>query len=322
MKPWQKTLIALAIPFGIGMIPPVHAQEPTRLMVPYGAGGSTDIAARLIAEKLSERWAKPVIVENRPGASGTIASRYLTNSKPDGNTLLIVTSAHAINEVLYDQLPYRTRSDFTPIAQVTSVPNVLLTSTDSPYKSVRDVIAAGRKDPEALAYGTAGAGTSVHLAGELFAALANIKMMPVHFKGDGESIAALIGGHIPLSFNTVSGAKAQILAGKVRALAVTGTGRVSTFGDVPTISESGLPDYAVSNWGGILGPANMDSQKVAGLNADLRAILSEQSTIEKFNASAMYIQTGSPADFDQLIQRDIEKWDKVLSNIGLKGSKK
>jgi tripartite-type tricarboxylate transporter receptor subunit TctC len=296
------------------------AQTPTRILVPFVAGGATDIVARQLAQNLSEMWGTPVIVENRPGAAGQVASRQLVSAAPDGKTLIMVTSGHAINELIYDKLPYSTVNDFTPIAQVTEIANVLLAARDSPFKTVGDVIAAGKAKPDSLSYGTAGIGTSVHLAGELFSALTAVKMEPVHFKGDGESIVALAGGHIPLSFNTVPGAKAQILGGTVRPVAVTTAARSKLLPNVPTIAESGVPNFIVSNWFGVLGPAKMDPALAARLNGDIRKALAEPGTVKKLEDAGISIKTGSPEEFDKLIRGDIAKWKPIVAKLGLRGA--
>ncbi len=248
---------------------------PTHLVVPYGPGGSTDIAARILAAKLGDLWNVPVIVENRPGAAGTIASRHVANSAADGKTLILVTSSHAINTLLYTQLPYDTLRDFTPIAQVATVPNVLLTGSNSGYQTLKETLDAGRKDPDMLSFGDAGAGSPVHLAGEMLSASTGVKVVPVHYKSDSESIAALVGGHIPLSFNTVSGAQSQIDAGTVRVLAVTGADRVPSLSGAPTMQEAGVPGYAVANGCGVVGPAKVDPGLVQKLNADLSRVLAD-----------------------------------------------
>jgi tripartite-type tricarboxylate transporter receptor subunit TctC len=232
----------------------------------------------------------------------------------------MVTSGHAINELIYDKLPYSTVNDFTPIAQVTEIANVLLAARDSPFKTVGDVIAAGKAKPDSLSYGTAGIGTSVHLAGELFSALTAVKMEPVHFKGDGESIVALAGGHIPLSFNTVPGAKAQILGGTVRPVAVTTAARSKLLPNVPTIAESGVPNFIVSNWFGVLGPAKMDPALAARLNGDIRKALAEPGTVKKLEDAGISIKTGSPEEFDKLIRGDIAKWKPIVAKLGLRGA--
>lgn len=299
--------------------PAVHAQQNvTRILVPFAAGGATDIVARLVAQKLSDTWGTPVIVENKPGAAGTIASRQLVGSPPDGKTLIMVTSGHAINELIHDKLPYSTLNDFTPILQVTEISNVLLTTKDSPYKTVADVLAAGKAKPDLLSYGTAGVGTSVHLAGEMLAATTGVPMTPVHFKGDSESISNLAGGHIPLSINTIPGAKAQIQAGNVRPLAVTTSSRFEAFKDVPTMAEAGVQGYAVGNWFGVLGPAKMDPALVARMNGDFRKALTDPAIQQKLQDGGMAVKVGSAAEFDALIRNDIAKWRPIVTKLGLK----
>lgn len=290
----------------------------TRLLVPFAAGGATDIVARLVAQKLGEAWGARVIVENKPGAAGTIASRQLVQAAPDGKTLIMVTSGHAINELMYEKLPYSTLNDFTPITQVTEISNVLLVPRDSPYKTVGDMLAAGKAKPDLLSYGTAGIGTSVHLAGEMLSAVTGVKMTPVHFKGDAESIVALAGGHIPLSINTIPGAKAQLAAGQVRPLAVTTGSRFALFKDVPTMAESGVANYAVGNWFGVLGPARMDPALVSRLNADFRKALADPEILNKLETSGMAVKTGTPEEFDRLIRSDIAKWRPIITKLGLK----
>ena len=299
--------------------PAVHAQQNvTRILVPFAPGGATDIVARLVAQKLSDTWGTPVIVENKPGAAGTIASRQLVGSPADGKTLIMVTSGHAINELIHDKLPYSTLNDFTPILQVTEISNVLLTTKDSPYKTVADVLAAGKAKPDLLSYGTAGVGTSVHLAGEMLAATTGVPMTPVHFKGDSESISNLAGGHIPLSINTIPGAKAQIQAGNVRPLAVTTSSRFEAFKDVPTMAEAGVQGYAVGNWFGVLGPAKMDPALVARMNADFRKALTDPAIQQKLQDGGMAVKVGSAAEFDALIRNDIAKWRPIVTKLGLK----
>lgn len=290
----------------------------TRIIVPFAAGGATDVVARQLAENLTRMWGQRVIVENKPGAAGTIASRQLVTAAPDGRTLIIVASGHAINELIHENLPYKTVGDFTPIAQVADIPNVLLVPKDSPYRTVADLIAAAKDKPGALTYGTAGIGTSVHLAGEMFKFMTGVSIEPVHFKGDSESLTNVMGAHIPASFNTVPGAKAQLEAGNVRALGVTSDSRAPTFKDVPTIGEAGVRGYAVSNWFGILGPKGMDPQLVTRLNADIRQAMTEPATAQRFENLGMIIKVTTPGEFDALIRGDIVKWKPVVDRLGLR----
>jgi tripartite-type tricarboxylate transporter receptor subunit TctC len=316
---------AIVVLFAVaGAAAPAGAQEskgqPARLFVPFAAGGSSDLVARQMARNLSDIWGMPVIVENRPGAAGTVASRALVQAPPDGRTLLIVASGHAINELIYDKLPYRTIGDFTPIAQVADIPNVLIVPRASPYRTAAEAVAAARAKPDGLSYGTAGAGTSVHLAGEMLKAMTGAHLEAVHFKGDSASLTALVGEHIPLSFNTVPGAKAQIEAGAVRALGVTSGVRSSSLPDVPTIGEAAVKGYEVSNWFGILGPAGMDPRLVAKLNADIRKSLSDAATVGKFGELGIMLKVSTPQEFDALIRSDIDKWRPVIEKLGLRGA--
>ncbi|GAA5232133.1 tripartite tricarboxylate transporter substrate binding protein [Verticiella sediminum] len=291
----------------------------TRIIVPFAAGGATDTVARSLASKLSQTWNETVMVENRPGAAGTIGARHVATSPPDGRTLLIVASGHAINELVHEKLPYRTVEDFTPVAQVVDVPNVLLAPKNSPYASVMDVVAAAKENPNLLSYGTSGVGTSVHLSGELLKSMSGVNIEAIFFKGDAESLTNVVGGHVPLSINTVPGAKEQIDAGNVRALAVTAKTRVPVIEHVPTIDESGVPGYDVSTWFGILGPKDMDPALVERLNADIRDAMHSPEIDRQLSERGMIIQVGTPAEFDRLIRDEIGKWKPIVEELGLRG---
>ncbi|MFC3340630.1 Bug family tripartite tricarboxylate transporter substrate binding protein [Paracandidimonas soli] len=320
----KRALVAISAAFFAGsFLAPASASAQgdrgaTRLLVPYAAGGATDIMARQLAEKLGELWKAPVVVENRPGAAGTIASREAAQSKPDGRTLIIVTSAHSINDLVYQKLPYDTLADFTPISQVADISNVVLASKASGYTTLKQALEAGKADPNGLSYGTAGVGTSVHLAGELLSSMTGVPMTPVHYKGDQESIVALAGGQIPLSINTVPGARAQIEAGRVTALAVTGGTRSSLLKDVPTVAESGVSDYATGNWFGILGPASMDAAVVQQLNADIAKVLGDPALAARVEGLGLTVKTGTPQEFDALIRSDIDMWRPIIKKLNLR----
>lgn len=292
---------------------------PTRIIVPFAAGGATDTVARTLATRLAQTWGQPVMVENKPGAAGTIGARQAANAPPDGRTLLIVASGHAINELVHEKLPYRTVEDFTPIAQVVDVPNVLLAPKNSPYKTVGEVVAASKANPSLLSYGTSGIGTSVHLSGELFKSMSGAKVEAIFFKGDSESLTNVMGAHVPLSFNTVPGAKEQIDAGNVRAIAVTSGARVPVLGSVPTIAESGVPGYEVSTWFGILGPKGMDPALAQRLNSDIRDAMTAPDIAKQLTEKGMIVKVGTPADFDRLIRDEIGKWRPVVAQLGLRG---
>src|SRR4029077_16962657 len=230
--------------------------RPVHIFVPYAAGGGVDILARAVGEGVSKEWGRSVVVENRPGAGGVVASQALVSSAPDGYTLIVVASGHATNPFLYPKIPYDTFKDFTPISLLASSPNILLVRADSPFKTLADVIAQARAKPGSLSFAHAGTGTSTHLAGELLKNLARIDINAIPYKGGAPAINDLLGGQIPMSFNNGPESVGQIEAGTVRALAVTTASRASFLPDVPSMAET-VPGYDTEVWWGLLGPAGM-----------------------------------------------------------------
>src|SRR3982075_1055093 len=217
--------------------------KPVHIFVPYAAGGGVDILARTLGDVVSRQWGQTVIVENRPGAGGVVASQALPASPPDGYTLIVVASGHATNPFLYPKIPYDTFKDFTPICLLASSPNILLVRADSPFKTLGDLLAQARAKPGSLSYGMAGNGTSTHLAGELLKNLAQVDILAIPYKGGGPAMNDLLGGQIPISFNNGPESIGQLSAGSVRALGVTTTKRAAMLPDVPTIAEAGVPGY-------------------------------------------------------------------------------
>src|SRR5579864_9756752 len=230
--------------------------RPVHIFVPYAAGGGVDILARTLGEAVSRQWGQSVVVENRPGAGGVVASQALVTSAPDGYTLMVVASGHATNPFLYPKLPYDTFKDFTPVSILASSPNILLVRADSPFKTLADVIAQAKAKPGSLSFAHSGTGTSTHLAGELLKNLAKIDIAAIPYKGGAPAINDLLGGQIPLSFNNAPEALGQLQAGTLRALAVTTESRTPLLPDVPAISET-LPGYATEVWWALLGPRGM-----------------------------------------------------------------
>src|ERR1700719_2197245 len=246
--------------------------RPVHIFVPYAAGGGVDILARTLGEAVSRQWGQSVVVENRPGAGGVVASQALATSAPDGYTLIVVASGHATNPFLYPKIPYDTFKDFTPISLLASSPNILVVRADSPFKTITDVIAQARAKPASLSFGHAGNGTSTHLAGELLKKLANIDISAISYKGGAPAINDLLGGQIPMSFNNAPESVGQIEAGTVRALAVTTASRASFLPDVPSMAET-VPGYDTEVWWGLLGPAGMPRDLAEKLSNDFFAAL-------------------------------------------------
>lgn len=291
--------------------------KSVRIFVPYPAGGGVDVLTRTLGEVVAKQWGQSVVVENRPGAGGMIASQALVSSPPDGYTLIMVASGHATNAFLYSKLPYDTFKDFTPISLLASSPNVLLVRADSPYKSVADVIAAAKAKPGSLSFAHAGNGTSTHLAGELLKNLAGVDITPIPYKGGAPAMNDLIGGQIPMSFNNGPESVGQLQAGAVRALAVTTAARAPFLPDVPAMSET-VPGYDTEVWWGLLGPANMPADLLAKLAGDFIAALNTESVKERLKKLGALPIGGSPRQFTEKIQADYDKWGPIIKASGMK----
>jgi tripartite-type tricarboxylate transporter receptor subunit TctC len=294
---------------------------PTRavhLFVPYPAGGAVDILARTLGDELSKNWGQPVIVENRPGAGGLVASQALATSAPDGYTLIVVASGHATNPFLYPKIPYDTFKDFTPISLLASSPNILLVRADSPFKTLADLLAQARAKPGSLSYGMAGNGTSTHLAGELLKNLAHVEIVAIPYKGGGPAMNDLLGGQIPMSFNNGPESVGQISAGTVRALGVTTAKRAPFLPDVPTIAEAGVAGYDTGVWWGLVGPAGMPATIVAQLSSDFVAALKAPAVRDRLNTLGATPIGSSPKEFDAVIHADYEKWGPIIKAAGMK----
>ena len=291
--------------------------KPVRIFVPYAAGGGVDILARTLGDVVSRQWGQPVVVENRPGAGGVVASQTLVTSPPDGYTLIVVASGHATNPFLYPKIPYDTFKDFAPISLLASSPNILLVRADSPFKTLGDMIAQARAKPGTLSFGHAGTGTSTHLAGELLKNLARIDLNAIPYKGGAPSINDLLGGQIPMSFNNGPESVGQLEAGTVRALAVTTASRAPFLPDVPSIAET-VPGYDTEVWWGLLGPAGMPPDLVAKLSHDFVAALNTEPVKERLaKLGAAPIGT-SPEQFDARIRADYKKWGPIIEAAGMK----
>jgi tripartite-type tricarboxylate transporter receptor subunit TctC len=292
--------------------------KAVHILVPYPAGGGVDILARTLGDELSRQWGQSVVVENRPGAGGVVASQALATSPPDGHTLMVVASGHATNPFLYAKLPYDTFKDFTPISLLASSPNILLVRADSPYKTLADLLAAARQKPGSLSYGMAGNGTSTHLAGELLKNLAKVDIVAIPYKGGGPAMNDLLSGQIPISLNNGPESIGQISAGTVRALGVTTAKRVSMLPDIPTIAEAGVPGYDTGVWWGLLGPANMSAELVAKLSHDFVAAVNAPAVRDRLGSLGASPIGGSPQQFEAQIRADYDKWGPIIKAAGIK----
>ena len=287
-----------------------------RILVPYPAGGGVDVLTRTLGDVVSKQWGQSIVVENRPGAGGVIASQAVATSPPDGYTLIMVASGHATNPYLYSKIPYDTFKDFTAISLLASSPNILLVRADSPFKTVADVIAAAKAKPGSLSFAHAGTGTSTHLAGELLKNLAKIDLNAIPYKGGAPSINDLLGGQIPLSFNNGPELVGQLQAGTLRALAVTTADRAPFLPNVPSMSEA-VPGYDTGVWWGLLGPGGMPPEVLAKLSRDFVAALNTDAVKERLTKLGALPIGSSPQQFDAKIHADYEKWGPIIKAAGM-----
>jgi tripartite-type tricarboxylate transporter receptor subunit TctC len=291
--------------------------KPVHIFVPYAAGGAVDVLTRTLGDAVSKQWGQSVVVENRPGAGGVIASQALIAAPPDGYTLIMVASGHATNPLLYPKIPYDTFRDFTAISQLASSPNILLVRADSPFKTMADLIAQAKAKPGSLAFAHSGTGTSTHLAGELLKSIAKIDLNAIPYKGGAPAINDLLGGQIPISFNNGPESVGQIQAGTVRALAVTTAARAAFLPDVPSMSEA-VPGYDTEVWWGLLGPANMPAEIVTKLSRDFVAALNSDAVKERLGKLGASPIGSSPQQFEAKIRADYDKWGPIIQAAGIK----
>ena len=296
-----------------------YPAKPIKLVVGFSPGGPADVLARIAAQKLNEALKQPVIVENRPGAGGTIGAAAVASSPADGYTLLFVTSGHAGSAALYPKLPYDPVKSFAPVIALAATPVVVVTNGGAPYKTLQDLVAAARATPGKLNYGAGGGGaTLTSLAAEVFRSQTKIDVVQVNYKGTGPALTALMGGEIDFAFDTVSGAIGQVKSGKLRALAVTSKQRSSALPGVPTVGETVLPGFEVIGWFGILAPANTPAPIVAQLNRTLEAVLQTQEVKDRFKDLGTEPLGGSPAEFGKLIETETARWGEVIRRLGIK----
>ena len=316
--------VVLAVAVALGVVAPfatgqsTYPTRPVRLVVPFPAGGTTDIIARATAQKLSEAWGQQVIVDNRPGAGGNVGSELVAKSAPDGYTLLMGTvGTHAINPSLYAKMPYDHVKDFAPVILVAGVPNVLVVNPELPVKSVPELIAYAKANPGKLNFASSGNGTSIHLSGELFKAMTGVQMTHVPYKGSAPALTDLVGGQVQLMFDNLPSSLAFIKAGKLQALAVTSATRAAALPDVPTVADF-VPGFEASSWFGILAPAGTPPAIIAKINGEVTKWLATPEAKDKLTAQGANAAGGSPQDFAKHIQAETAKWAKVVKDSGAK----
>jgi len=293
-----------------------YPAKPAKVVVPYPPGGPTDIVARVVSQKLSEQMGQQFIVENRPGAGGNIGAEAVAKSPADGYTLLVATTAHAINPSLFKNLGYNLTKDFAPVSLLTSGPLVIVANPSVPAKNVQELIAMGKAKPGSLNYASSGNGQSTHLSAELFATMAGIKMNHIPYKGSAPALTDVMGGQAALMFDTMLSAMPHVKNGKLKAIAVTSAARSPAAPDVPTVAESGLPGYEAIAWNGLLVPAGTPGDVVAKLNAELKKALDAPDVKDRFSAQGFGAAWNTREAFAKFIQSELDKWAKVVKVSG------
>ncbi len=289
--------------------------RPVKILVPQTPGGASDALARIIGQKLSEKWGQPVVIENRAGAGGNVGMEVVAKSAADGYTLLMsYVGTHAINGALYKNLPFDPEKDFAPVATLATLPFVVVTKANSSYKTIAELISAAKKSE--FTYGSAGNGSVNHLLGEMFNSAAGVKLIHVPYRGAGPAMQDLMGGQINLVFTSLPSVAGQIKGGSVYPIAVTSAKRASSFSNVPTIAEAGFKDFDVNPWFGLFAPAKVPASVVRKINADVNEILQSKDLIEKFSAQGAEPYQTDPVEFAALLKADIAKWSKVVKASG------
>ena len=295
---------------------PAYPTKPVKLVVPYPPGGPTDIVARLVAQKLSEQMGQPFIIDNRPGAGANTGAELVARSAPDGYTLVVATTAHAINPSLFKNLGYSLSKDFVPVSLLTSGPLVIVANPALPVKNITELIALAKSKPGELNFASSGNGQSTHLSAELFASMAGVKMNHIPYKGSAPALTDTMGGQTHLMFDTMLSAMPHVKGGKLKALAVTSASRSPVAPDVPTVAESGLPGYEAIAWNGLLAPAGTPPEVVARLNAELKKALASPDVKDKFEAQGFAASWTTPTDFGRFLTVEVDKWAKVVKVSG------
>ena len=316
----MKILLAMLLALGAHVVgAQSYPSRPIKLVVPFAPGGSADLVGRLIAHEMSASWGQPVVVENKPGASAMIGNEYVAKSAPDGYTLTVGTlGPFAVNQTLFDKVPYDNIRDFAPITLTGISSHILVAHPSVPVRNVDELIALAKAKPGQLTFASSGTGNATHLTFELFKARAAIDIVHVPYKGGGPAMADLVGGQVLFSFASMASAVPFVSSGRLRAIAVSGGQRSALFPDVPTVAESGLAGFASEDWQGILAPVKTPPEVVMKLNGEIARILALPDVKAKLAAAGFDAKTSTPEWFGQFIQAETLKWARLLKGIGIK----
>jgi len=295
-----------------------YPEKPVRLIVPFPAGGGVDIVARGLAPHLTERWGQQVIVDNRPGAGAMLGAELAAKSPPDGYTLLLANTAHAINATLFKKLPYDAVRSFEPISLVATQPSLLVVHPAVPVKTVKDLIGLAKSRPNGLNYASSGNGTPPHLSAAMFETLTGVQMTHIPYKGAAPALTDLLGGQVQLMFDNLTSISPHVKSGKLRGLGVSSLRRSPVFPDIPTISEAGVPGYETNAWGGLVAPAGTSREIVMRVNAEMNRALQAPTLRERYAQIDAEPVGGTPEQFGDYVKTETLKWADVVKRSGAK----
>ena len=313
------TLLALASVTAPGLgVAQGFPTKPVKIVVPYPPGGANDIVSRLLAQRLTDSLGQSVVVENRPGASGNNGADSVAKAPADGHTLVLVTTGHSIAPSLYAKLPYDIRSDLVPVTTLISGPMLVLTHPQGPLKTMAELIASAKARPGQLNYGSAGNGSTTHLAAELIATTAGVKFNHVPYKGSAPAMVDVMAGNADMVMDLMLSSMPHVRAGKLRAIAVTSAQRMAELPDVPTLMESGFPGMELAVWNGLMAPANTPKAVIDKLNAEIRKVMDTPDMKERIGSQGFAVLTGTPEQFSSLLKAEMERWAKAVKASGAK----
>ena len=295
-----------------------YPNRPVRIVVPFPAGGTTDIITRALAQKLSEEWKQPVLVDNKPGAGANIGAEQAVRSAPDGYTLLMASTAHSINATLYPKMAYDPLKDFTPLTLVAETPQLLVVHPSVPANNTREFIQYLKTSSTPVSYSSAGNGSLPHLSAELFKSMSGTNMLHVPYKGGPQAMTDLVAGHVQISLATAPSAVPFIKSGKIRALGVSSRQRIAALPDVPTITESGLAGYEASGFFGLVGPANMPAAIADKIQATVVRIIKEPAMSKYLSEQGADPYTSTQAEYAAFLRDEVAKWGKIVKDTGAK----
>jgi tripartite-type tricarboxylate transporter receptor subunit TctC len=319
----MKKILAAALAALSFALPAAAQQYPARavkIIVPFGPGGFTDVAARILQKELGPAFGQAIVIENKPGAGSTIGTAEIANAKPDGYTLVMISTAHVISPHLYKQMPYDALKDFTPVMKLAEGPYVLAVHPSLQVKSVQELIALAKQSPGKIDYASSGNGSAQHLVGALFEKMSGADLNHVPYKGSNQAMNDVLGGQVKVTFAGVPNVLPNIASGKLRALGVSTAKRYADMPDVPTIAESGVPGYDATIWLGILAPPHTPREIVNKINAEITKVLSTPESRKLMASAGVDVATSTPEQFAQLLKAELDRWGRVVKETGMEAN--